>query len=429
MVRRGEAEIGDDLAVVSLLRAMAGSANAATTLVDAVADCLGPFCDWAGWEAAHLYVLDHDRHALVPTSVWHGAKNTASERLRAAVGTVAVQRGTGAAGEARARGGPIWERPDAGPGPAREGDADRSALGVFALPVMSDGEVVALVECVGPALIAPAPTVLAVASELAGLLGHVAERERSAQRLRRQLHDRATALERANRDLVEFASVAAHDLRAPLQIMTGFADLLATRYRHRLDDEALDWLGRIQGGGQRGAELIAGLVAYASVGTGQVAVGPVALEAVAHEVADDLRLIHAGAVDIVVHQLPVVAGEEGQLRQLLGNLMGNSAKFVARGTAPRVVVDAEPGAGADDVVIRVTDNGIGIPPSERERVFRMFQRLHSRTDYDGSGVGLAICKRIVDRHGGTIWIETPAAGGTRVCLSLALADPSPRPLP
>ncbi|MGQ0615556.1 MAG: ATP-binding protein [Acidimicrobiia bacterium] len=425
MVRRGEAEMGEDLAVVSLLRAMAGFANAATTLVDAVADCLGPFGDWAGWEAANLYVLDHDRHVLVPTSVGHGAGSTASERLRAAVATVAVEHGTGPVGEAWARGSPIWAQRDSRLGPALGTGTDRAALGVFALPVTCENEVVAVLECFGPAPAAPGPTLLAVASELAGLLGHVAERERSAQRLHRQLHDRAAALERANLDLVEFASVAAHDLRAPLQIMIGFADLLATRYRDRLDDEALDWLRRIQASGQRGAELIADLLAYANVGTGQVAVGPVALEAVAHEVADDLRLIHADAVEIVVHPLPIVAGEKGQLRQLLGNLMGNGTKFVAPGTAPRVVVDAGPGTGPGDVVIRVTDNGIGIPASERDRVFRMFQRLHPRTDYDGSGVGLAICKRIVDRHGGTIWIDAAAGGGTRVCLNLALADQSP----
>jgi PAS domain S-box-containing protein len=219
------------------------------------------------------------------------------------------------------------------------------------------------------------------------------------------------ALERSNLELQQFAYVASHELSEPLRMVTSYLNLLRRRYRGRLDPDADEFIEYAVDGAARMRALIEGLLAYSRAGRSEEKPEPVDLGSVTADVLRSLAaaMVEAGA-EIEISDLPVVMGVRGQLEQLIQNLVANALKFRSDGRA-RVWVREE--AGAPGMAqIAVADGGIGIAPSERERVFEMFGRLHDREAYEGTGIGLAICRRIVERHGGRIWVEDREGGGT-----------------
>jgi PAS domain S-box-containing protein len=218
------------------------------------------------------------------------------------------------------------------------------------------------------------------------------------------------ALERSNEELQQFAYIASHDLSEPLRMVSSYLQLLRRRYHGRLDDDADEFIEYAVDGATRMRALIEALLAYSRAGRGDDPT-PVDLASVASDV---LRTLSAAMVQssaqVELDHLPRVMGDRVQLEQLLQNLVANALKF-RDGDRARVWVRAEE-AGAGMVQISVADAGIGIEPAHRERVFKMFQRLNDRNAYDGTGIGLAICRKIVDRHGGRIWVEEREGGGT-----------------
>ncbi|MDQ1429045.1 MAG: hypothetical protein QOK39_2521, partial [Acidimicrobiaceae bacterium] len=252
----------------------------------------------------------------------------------------------------------------------------------------------------------------------------VTEREATDDRRRLVARELATTnaetnaeLSRSNSDLSDFASVAAHDLKSPLHVVLGFSKLLASTYGDRLDDEGRDLLGSIVGGAERMEELIEDLLLYCRLGAAELAIAPVDLNEV---LAATLRILrpeiesHGAEVDAAV--LPQVNGDSLQLQNLLENLVGNALKFSVEGTVPKVHVGAE---WVDDGwCLSVSDNGIGIDPTKRDRIFGMFARLNPQDHYGGTGIGLTICKRIVERHGGRIAVEYNPGGGSRFLVSI-----------
>ena len=228
------------------------------------------------------------------------------------------------------------------------------------------------------------------------------------------------ALERSNLELQQFAYVASHDLSEPLRMVSSYLNLLRRRYRGRLDPDADEFIEYAVDGAARMRSLIEGLLAYSRAGRGEERPEPVELASVTADVLRSLAaaMVEAGA-EIEVTELPVVMGVRGQLEQLLQNLVANALKFRADGRA-RVWVQEET-APPGMVQVAVADGGIGIAPSEREHVFEMFQRLHDREVYEGTGIGLAICRRIVDRHGGRIWVDERDGGGTVFRFTLPIA--------
>lgn len=234
-----------------------------------------------------------------------------------------------------------------------------------------------------------------------------------AQRL---LERQAEELKRSNAELEEFAYIASHDLQEPLRMVASFTELLAERYGGRLDEKADKYIHYAVDGARRMQMLIRDLLAYSRVGTQGKSVRPTDAHAVLLRVVAQMKLsIEQSAAEITLEQLPTVPADEVQLERLFQNLLGNALKFRSA-DPPRVHVRAD--LEGESWAFSVADNGIGISPGEGERIFQMFQRVHERGRYEGSGIGLAIAKRIVERHGGRIWFESEPGKGTTFLFTL-----------
>src|SRR4029077_16452368 len=224
-----------------------------------------------------------------------------------------------------------------------------------------------------------------------------------------ELNERARDLARSNTELQQFAYVASHDLQEPLRMVASFTQLLAKRYKDKLDDDARDFINYAVDGATRMQTLISDLLTYARVGTQGKSLGPTDSEALFDRVLESLKFVieESGAV-ISRGTLPVFMADPQQLGQLFQNLLTNAIKFRGK-EPPRIKISAE--ANGSDWEISIGDNGIGISQEHADRIFIIFQRLHTKTEYPGTGIGLAICKKIVERHGGRIWFEPTPGGG------------------
>ncbi|WP_245585708.1 sensor histidine kinase [Pseudonocardia asaccharolytica] len=235
---------------------------------------------------------------------------------------------------------------------------------------------------------------------------HILRELDAMQQANRQLGEQARDLERSNRDLEQFAYVASHDLQEPLRKVSSFCQLLQRRYEGQLDERADQYIGFAVDGAQRMQRLINDLLEFSRVGRTTAGLGPVGLGPVVRAAAHvwETTVAETGA-EIVVDELPEVRGDRTLLHQLFANLIGNALKFRTTGVSPVVHITAAPGPG-DSWEICVTDNGIGIEPEYAEKVFVIFQRLHPRDAYGGTGIGLALAKKIVEFHDGRIWVDT-----------------------
>jgi light-regulated signal transduction histidine kinase (bacteriophytochrome) len=250
----------------------------------------------------------------------------------------------------------------------------------------------------------------------------LAERALELERANAELAETTARLERSNEELQRFATVASHDLREPLRVVSGFADLLARRHGDELGHEGKRFVEAITGGVARMDEMISDLLAYARAGRADQPLEPVdANEVVADALHALQRALEDSGADVEVDRLPMVNGNPAALRQLFQNLVANAIKFVDN-PPPRVRIWAAEVPEGWRFTMR--DNGIGIEAEQAERIFGMFTRLHGAERYPGTGVGLAVCQRIVDVHGGRIWVEPAPGGGSQFMFTIARA-PTP----
>ena len=270
--------------------------------------------------------------------------------------------------------------------------------------------------------------------ELEGLVAERTEALKAANtHLSLELEERRRAegeLVRSNAELEQFAYVASHDLQEPLRMVASFTQLLARRYRGKLDADADEFIGFAVDGATRMQRLLNDLLAYSRVGTRRKPFAAIDCNSVLSDVLANLKPAIEESGAVITHEpLPFVRGDEVQLIQLFQNLIGNAVKFHGQ-EPPQVHISAKLQDG--DWGFAVRDNGIGIAPEQQERIFLIFQRLHHRSEYPGTGIGLALCHRIVEHHGGRIWVESEVGKGSTFHFTITggkNAPDEPRELP
>lgn len=254
-----------------------------------------------------------------------------------------------------------------------------------------------------------------LADEQGTITGHIgtamdiSERKASEEKLHALVHE----LNLSNKELEQFAYVASHDLREPLRMVHTYVQLLERRYAAKLDDDARRFIRFAKDGAKRIDRLILDLLEYSRVGRMSKPPAPVNLAILLKDVLDTLVIAieESGARIHITPGLPTVLGDDSELQRLLLNLLGNALKYRAPDRRPDIVIDWK--RTAEELEVLVTDNGIGIAAEHYERVFMLFHRLHSQDEYEGTGIGLALCKKIVEHHGGRIWVTSvPGQGST-----------------
>jgi light-regulated signal transduction histidine kinase (bacteriophytochrome) len=281
-----------------------------------------------------------------------------------------------------------------------------------------------------PYLYTGLPIMLNSVQCLVGLGIDITERKRAEEALQRahdeletRVRERTAELAKANESLTQsnielqqFAYIASHDLQTPLRAISGFAQLLQKQQQGKLGEKADHQIQHIVGGVKRMQTLINDLLSYARVEANPRPLCPTDMNAVFQDVVGLLSAaISETGGQVTRAELPTVVGDRGQLVQLLQNLIGNGLKFHG-GHPPLVHVSAE--RTVEGWMFSVRDNGIGIPPQHHERIFEIFRRLHSQQEYPGTGIGLAVCKRVVHRHGGRIWLKSDCGEGTTFFFSI-----------
>jgi PAS domain S-box-containing protein len=275
------------------------------------------------------------------------------------------------------------------------------------------------------------------AGQIIGLVGISADiNDRKAAE--EQLRLFAAQLERSNTELQNFASVASHDLQEPLRKIQAFSDRLRVKCGHALNEQGKDYLDRMQSAAQRMQVLIQDLLKLSRVTSRAQPFEDCDLGEIVRAVISDLEImIEQKHAEIEVHDLPTIQADPLQMRQLFQNLISNALKFQRPGDLPRVIVEGRlfqmkerktPGEPAGEQICKIVvrDNGIGFEPKFAEQIFVVFQRLHNRTEYEGTGIGLAICRKITDRHGGTIVAKSAEGQGAAFIVTLPVTQTSPQ---
>ncbi len=248
--------------------------------------------------------------------------------------------------------------------------------------------------------------------------------ERRVEERTAQLEVTNTNLERSNRELQDFAYVASHDLQEPLRKIQAFGNLLEEEYADKLDD-GRDYLERMRGAAKRMSALIEDILSFSRVTTKGRGFSPVDLTVIAREVLEDLETrINDTKATVIIDKLPTIDADAMQIRQLLQNLISNALKFHKPDVAPVVKLsartDISQGRRKKTCIITIEDNGVGFDEKYLDRIFAVFQRLHTRDSYEGTGIGLAVCRKIVERHGGTITASSQPGKGATFVVSLPI---------
>jgi signal transduction histidine kinase len=390
-----------------LLQGSAVIANEATSVETAIASALGYLCHQLDWQVGHAYLPNANQH-FVSADLWYVESPLRYEPLQRAAEAHHLHPDDGLAGPVLSTGLAHWvEDLTQAASPHARAAVDAALRTAASFPILIDGDVIAILELFSDEAQPVDVALLDVLEHVGVHLGLLVERFRA----RAALETLNGELARSNRELEAFAAIASHDLQEPLRKIQSFGNLLDSKYSELLPDEGRMYVRRMRDDAARMQALINDLLAYSRLAARAQPFTPVDLNLVLTLVLDDLDdLIRRTAGQVVVSDLPTIAGDPAQLHQLLLNLVGNALKFHRAAVPPHVRI----AANCSDLSsghapgletfwsITVADNGIGFKPQHAERIFQMFERLHGRGVYDGTGIGLAICRKIVECHGGTI---------------------------
>jgi PAS domain S-box-containing protein len=396
--------------------------GASDSLGEAIRGIMQVMCERLDWACAARWSLDEAHNRLHCMETWSIDDPEIREFLTLSCRETFVPGKTGMIRRVLATGESVWvadvtEKPDFQRAPLA---AKAGLRGAFALPVVVGDRVLGAIEFFSREARNPDRWLLQVTVAIGGQIGQLMAR-RAAEDATRAAHDelevKARELARSNEELQQFAYVASHDLQEPLRMVSSYTQLLDRRYGDKLDGDAKEFMEFIVDGAARMKQLIEDLLAFSRVGTRGREFQEVASEAALTKALANLRGAAQASGATVTHGvLPVVFGDNGQLVQVFQNLVGNAMKFRGE-AAPRIHVEGE--ERGQVWLFTVRDNGIGLDPQYSDRIFMMFQRLHNKADYPGTGIGLAICKKIVDRHGGRIWVDSRPGEGCTFGFTLA----------
>jgi PAS domain S-box len=245
----------------------------------------------------------------------------------------------------------------------------------------------------------------------------ITEKKMAEQKLKKIIEE----LERSNDELRQFAYITSHDLQEPLRTIASYTQLIERRYKNKLDDDADDFLDFIVKAAVRMKDMIQGLLYYSRVGTRGEELRSISTEELLEIVLSNLKAaIEENDVTVTHDELPVIVADGGQLIQLFQNLISNGIKFKKNNEYPKIHISAR--KGENEHIFSVADNGIGIEPQYFNRIFEVFKRLHTSVEYEGTGIGLSISKRIIERHGGRMWVESEAGNGSIFYFTIPFAQ-------
>ena len=380
----------------------------AATREAATPEILRAVCETLGWDIGIAWSRDLRTRMLRSREIWLGGHGKfpvfvpATRKIRFADNV-------GLPGRVWASGQPEWIADTSAHGDySRAAEAVKDGLRTaFAFPVCSGGEVLFVIEVLSQEARSPDPAMLEMFTAIGSQIGQFIERKTAEDELAKASED----LLRSNHELELFAYVASHDLQEPLRMVASYTQLLQRRYQGKLDATADEFIHFAVDGAKRMQAFISDLLQYSRVGTRGKTFAPVDLNEVARRIQANLRIaIEESGTQLTTDPLPTLAGDDLQLTQLFQNLVSNAIKFRNKDQPPRIQISAR--QEGEHWQFSVADNGIGIAPEYFEKIFVIFQRLHTREEFTGTGIGLALCKRIVERHGGRIWVESEPGRGT-----------------
>lgn len=387
----------------------------AESLDEAAPRILQAIAEGLHWTLGALWMVDRQDNRLRCVATWHSPSMQVGV-FEAVSRQTALPSGIGLPGRVLASGEPAWivDVLQDENFPRLHIAAREDLHGAFGFPIRGEHGILGVIEIFTRQMSPVDEDLIQTVTALGIQIGQFIERKRAEEELAARVAD----LARSNRDLAQFAYVASHDLQEPLRMVSSFTQLLAKRYSGKLDEEADEFISYAVDGASWMQGLINDLLAYSRGGTRGKPLAPAAIDAVLDRALGNLqKTVEETAAEIVRDPLPTVLGDDAQLVQLFQNLLSNAMKF--RGErVPRIKIRAERTSTGKEWIFSIQDNGIGIDPQYAEQVFVIFQRLHTRTEYPGTGIGLAICKKIVERHGGRIWVESEPGQGTTFFFAL-----------
>ncbi|MBI4388786.1 MAG: PAS domain S-box protein [Nitrospinae bacterium] len=442
-IKEAEAALLRENRFLQLLKDIAVAANEASCLREGAKVCLEKICALTHWPVGHLLALDDGpERRLVSAGIW---RLDDAGKFRAFVETTEGMRfppGVGLPGNVLREGRPVWIKDvETDPNfPRRRLQAkDIGVRGGFGFPILIEKEVVGALEFFSASPEEPDPPLLDIMGHIGALLGRIVERERIgkaqqavrdnleklvSERTRelssanRALQQFTGELQRSNQDLQAFAATASHDLQEPLRKIKIFGEMLEKDYASILGEKGGEYLKRMTAASRRMQQFIGDLLEYSRIATRAQPFKTVDLNNAVSDVLADLegRLAESGGT-VNFKNLPSLDADPSQMRQLFQNLIANALKFRKKDTPPAVMLTSRRLAnGMWEIVVE--DNGIGFDAKQSGRIFRPFERLHGRSEFEGTGMGLAICQRIVCRHNGAIAAQSAPREGAKFIIHL-----------
>ena len=406
-------------ALKELLQIITISANESRTLGEVAPLCLKSICLTMDWPVGHLYVLPKGKDELVSSKIWYVETSETFDKFISITESTPMSSGVGLPGRVLATNEPAWIKDV-----TKDENFPRSKLadeiGVragFAFPVVVEDKTIAVFEFFSNLAIEPNQKLLETMKTLGIQIGRVVEREQTENKLEKLVKKRTAELERSNSSLQDFVNIASHDLKEPLRKIVTFGDLLQIKNESH-DAKGNEYISRIQSATLRMQALLEDLLNYSKVTNETRPFEKVDFNKVFKEILIDLEdRISETMGTVNINDIPGIMADPVQMHHLFLNLIGNSLKYHREGVPPVVSIYCQD-SNMGHIQIIVEDNGIGLDDKYRKKIFLPFERLHGKEHYSGTGIGLAICQKIIDHHNGIIDVHSTPNEGSKFVITL-----------